>query len=152
MKCATKCSLNSSKVEMEFGATLLNHTLAGPLSVVGSALHMISFGNPCKCIRVLNDSRWSSGSLDSLYVSTCGIQNLTGRGRKVTCTVKGELVRWTSLSRLVYTHPLMASIIISIFSFIVYMSYAMHIVPFSNSDGRLASFYQSHLLAVLISS
>ena len=57
MKGMKKCPLNSLKVETEFGVILLNHTLAGPLSVVGNALHIISLGTPCKCIRVLNDSR-----------------------------------------------------------------------------------------------
>lgn len=37
-----KCPLSSLKVEMVLGASLLNHTLVGPLSVVGNALHMIS--------------------------------------------------------------------------------------------------------------
>ena len=64
MKCMTKCPLNSLKVEIEFGVSLLNHTLAGPFKVVGKVLHIISSGTPCKCMRVLNDSKWSSGSCD----------------------------------------------------------------------------------------
>ena len=58
MKCVTKCPLNSLKVKTVFGVSLLNHTLVGPFSVVGKAPHMISFGTPCKCMSVLNDSRW----------------------------------------------------------------------------------------------
>ena len=87
----------------------------------------------------MNDSKWSSGSLDLLYVSTYGIQNLVGRGLEVTCIVNGKLVRWTSLSKLVDTQSLMVFIIISIFSFIICMSYAMRIVLLSNSDGRFVS-------------
>ena len=49
MKCVTKCPLNSLKVEMEFEAILLNHTLAGPLNVVGNALYMILSGTPWRC-------------------------------------------------------------------------------------------------------
>ena len=62
MKCMTKWPLNSLKVETVFGVSLLNHTLVGPFNVIGKALHIISSGAPFKCMRVLNDSRWSSGS------------------------------------------------------------------------------------------
>ena len=58
MKCMTKCPLSSLKVEMEFRVILWNHALAGPLSVVGNALYIILLGTPCKCMRVLNGSRW----------------------------------------------------------------------------------------------
>ena len=88
----TKSPLNSLKDETEFGAILLNHTRVGPLSVVGKALHMIFSGTPCRCIRVLNDSRWSMRSFDPSYASTYGILNLVGRGKDVTSAVKGESV------------------------------------------------------------
>ena len=68
----TKCPLNSLKVGTVLRVSLLNHTLAGPLSVVGNAFHIILSRTPCKCMRVLNNSRWSSGSCDPLYVSICG--------------------------------------------------------------------------------
>ena len=135
MKCATKCPLNSLKVETMLGAILLNHNLASPMSVVGKALHIMSFETPCRCMRVLNDSKWSSGSFDSSYASTFGIRNLAGRGKEVTHVVKGESVRWTRSSRLVDTCPLMAFIIISIFSFIICMSCAMRIALLSSTDG-----------------
>ena len=104
MKCVTKCPLYFLKVEIVLGAILPNHTLAGPFSVVGNALHMISSETPCRCIRVLNDSKWSSGSFDPSYASTCSIQNLARRGKKVTCAMKGESIRWTSSSKLVPSH------------------------------------------------
>lgn len=110
-KCVTKSPLSSLKVEMELGAILLNHTQASPLSVIGKALHMISSGTPCRCIKVLNDSRWS---FNLSYDSTYDILNLVGREKEVTGAVQGESVRWTSSSRLVDTRPLMALIIISI--------------------------------------
>ena len=65
MKCKANWALNSLKVLMELGVSLLNQILAGPFSVVGKVLHMISFATPYKCIKVLKDSRWSRGSLDS---------------------------------------------------------------------------------------
>ena len=57
IKCKANCVLNSLKVLMELGVSLLNHTLAGPFIVVGKAQYMISSATPCKCIRVWNDSR-----------------------------------------------------------------------------------------------
>ena len=128
-----------------------NHTRTSPLSVVGKALHIISFRTPCRCMRVLNDSRWSEGSFDPSYASTCGILNLTGKGKDLTGAVKGELVQWTSSSKLVDTRPFRAFIIIFIFSFIVCISCVMRNAPTSNSKGRQVSCW-SCLLTALLSS
>ena len=57
IKCEANWALNSLKVLMELGVSLLNHTLAGPFSVVGKAQHMIFSTTPYKCMRVLNDSK-----------------------------------------------------------------------------------------------
>ena len=46
MKCEANWVLNSLKVPMELGVSLLKQILAGPFSVVGKALHMISSGTP----------------------------------------------------------------------------------------------------------
>ena len=46
----------------------------------------------------------------------------------------------------------MAFIIMSIFSFIICMSWAMRIALISNFDGRLVSFDPSRLLVMLLSS
>ena len=46
MKLLTNNLLNSSKELTEFGGILLNHTRAGPLRVVGKALHIISSETP----------------------------------------------------------------------------------------------------------
>ena len=46
MKCEVNWVLNSLKVPMELGISLLNHILVGPFSVMGKALHMISSGAP----------------------------------------------------------------------------------------------------------
>ena len=151
MKCLTKSPFNSLEVEMELEAILLNHTQASPLSVVGKALHMISSETPCKCMRVLNDSRWLKGSFNPSYASTCGILNLTSRGKDVISVVKGESIRWTSSSKLVDNRPLRAFIIISIFSFIVCISCVMCNMSTSSSEGRLVSCW-SRLLMALLSS
>ena len=113
---------------------------------------MISFGTSCGYIRVLNDSIWLSGSFDSTYASICNIRNLAGRRKKVTCIVKGESVHWTSSSKLVDTHLLMAFIIMFIFSFIICMSYAMRIAPLSNSDGWSVSSCQSFVFFLVVPS
>ena len=70
IKWVMKCPFNSLKVETVLGVSLFNHTFTGPLSVVGNTLHMILFGTPCRCIKVLNNSRWSNGSCDPSYAST----------------------------------------------------------------------------------
>ena len=57
IKCEANWSLNSLKVLMELGVNLLNQTLARPFNVVGKALHRISSTTPCRCIRVLKDSK-----------------------------------------------------------------------------------------------
>ena len=49
--------LKSLKELIELGVNLLNQILTGPFSVVEKALHMISSGIPCKCIKVLKDSK-----------------------------------------------------------------------------------------------
>ena len=57
IKCEVNWALNFLKVPMELGVNLLNQILAGPFSVVGKALHIISSATPCRCIKVLKDSR-----------------------------------------------------------------------------------------------
>ena len=57
IKCKANWALNSLKVPMELDVNLLNQILAGPFNVVGKALHIISFATPCRCIKVLKDSR-----------------------------------------------------------------------------------------------
>ena len=103
--------------------------------MVGNILHMISSGTPCRCISFLEDSKSPNGSHKSSYASTCGIQNLAGRGKEVTYAMKGESVCWISSSKLVDTHPLRVFIIMSIFSFIVCISCAMRDAPTSSSEG-----------------
>ena len=53
IKCNTKDLLNSAKEAMEAGASLASHCQADLFKVVGNALHMISLGTLCSCIRVL---------------------------------------------------------------------------------------------------
>ena len=57
MKCEVNWAISSLKVLIEFGFNLLNQILAGPFSIVGKALHMISSDTPWRCIRVLKVSR-----------------------------------------------------------------------------------------------
>ena len=57
MKCDANYALSSMKESMELGVNLLNHILEGPFNVVGKDQHMILSKTPCKCMRVLNDSK-----------------------------------------------------------------------------------------------
>ena len=57
MKCEVNWALNSLKVLIELGVSLLDQILVGPFNVVGKALHIISSGTPWRCIRVLNVSK-----------------------------------------------------------------------------------------------
>ena len=57
IKCEANWALNSLKVPMELGVNLLNQILMGPFNVMGKALHIISSATPCKCIKVLKDSK-----------------------------------------------------------------------------------------------
>ena len=85
--------------------------------------------------------------LNSLKVET-----VFGRGKEVTLAVNKESARWTSLSKLVDTCALMEFIIMSIFYFIICISWAMHIALTSISKGWLVSFRPSFLLGMLLSS
>ena len=57
MKCDVNWALNSLKVLIELGVSLLNQILAGPFNVVGKALHMILSGTSWRYIRVLKVSK-----------------------------------------------------------------------------------------------
>ena len=57
MKCEVNWALSSLKVLIELGVNLLNRILAAPFSIVGKALHMISFGTPWRCISALKVSK-----------------------------------------------------------------------------------------------
>ena len=46
IKCEANWALRSLKVLIELSVNLLNQILAGPFSMVGKALHMISFATP----------------------------------------------------------------------------------------------------------
>ena len=46
MKCEVNWALSFLKVPIELGINRLNQILAAPFSVVGKALHMISFATP----------------------------------------------------------------------------------------------------------
>ena len=113
MKFLTNNLLNSSKELTELGGILLNHTHAGPLRVVGKALHIISSGTPWRCIVVLKVAMWSKGSRVPTYESKEGILNFRGRGWPLMSAVKGESVLWTKSSTrfallifsLILSHP-----------------------------------------------
>ena len=87
--------LNSSKEPTVFGGILLNHTRAGPLRVVGKAIHIISSRNPWRCIVVLKVTMWSHGSRVPSYESNKDILNLEGKGWLLMEAMKRESIQWT---------------------------------------------------------
>ena len=95
MKLLTNNLLNSSKELTVLGGILLNHTRAGPLRVVGKALHIITSETPWRCMVILKVAIWSKGSHAPSYESSEGILNFGGKGCPLTKAVKGESVRWT---------------------------------------------------------
>ena len=95
IKLLTNNLLNSSKQLTELGGILPNHTRAGPLRVVGKALHIISSRTPWRCIIVLKVAMWSKGSHVPSYESKEGILNFGGKGWPLMSAVKGESILWT---------------------------------------------------------
>ena len=98
MKLLTNNLLNSSKELTELRGILLNYTHAGPLRVVGKALHIISSRTSWRCIIVLKVAIWLNGSHVPSYESKEGILNFGGKGWPLMEAVKGESVRWTKSS------------------------------------------------------
>ena len=98
IKLLTNKLLNSSKELTVPRGILLNHTHAGPLRVVGKALHKILSGTPWRCIVVLKVAMWSKGSRVPSYESKKGILNFGGKGWLLMEAVKGESVLWTKYS------------------------------------------------------
>ena len=104
------------------GGILLNHTRAGPLRVVGKALHIISSGTHWRCIVVLKVAMWSKGSRVLSYESKEGILNFGGRGWPLMSVVKGESVLWTKSS---------TGFVLLIFSLISSMTFLIWSISFS---------------------
>ena len=92
IKLLTNSLLNSSKEPTIFEGILLNYTHAGPLGVVGKALHIISSGSPWRCIVVLKVAIWSKRSRIPSYESKEGILNLGCKAWLLMEVVKGEFV------------------------------------------------------------
>ena len=117
MRLLTNNLLKSSKELIVFGSILLNHTHAGPLRVVGKALHIISFGTPWRCIIVLKVAMWSNESCVPSYESNEGILNFRGNGWSLMEAVKGESVQWTKSSA---GFPLLMFSLISSITFLIW--------------------------------
>ena len=81
-----------------FRGILQNHTRAGPLRVVGKALHIISSGTLWRCIVIWQVAIWSHGPRIPSYESREGILNLEGRGWLLMETTKGESIWWIKSS------------------------------------------------------
>ena len=80
--------------------SLVNHSLAAPLRVVGKEWHNISSMGYWRPRVVLNVLRWSKGSFRLSNDSSYGRQNFEGTGHSRTAIVNGESFLLTILSRL----------------------------------------------------
>ena len=149
-KLLTNSLLNSSKEPTVLGGILLNHTRAGPLRVVGKALHIISFKTPWRCIVVLKVAIWLHGSRAPSYESKEGILNFGGKGWPLMEVVKGKSVRWTKSS------TGFALLIFSLISFIAFLIWSISlskcgtlrkVVPLEWSSGTTFSTPPSWLWA-----
>ena len=127
MKLLTNNLLNSSKELTEFGGILLNHTHAGPLRLIGMALHIILFGTPWRCVVVLKVTMWSKGSHVSSYESKEGILNFGGRGWPLMSVVKGESVLRTKSS---IEFALLIFSLISSMTFLIWSIFFSDVGPF----------------------
>ena len=123
IKLLTNSLLNSSKEPTIFEGILLNYTHAGPLGVVGKALHIISYGTPWRCVVVLKVAIWSKGSRVPSYESKESILNLGGKGWLLMEAVKGESVWWTKSS---------TGFALLMFSLISSMTFLIWSISFSN--------------------
>ena len=108
MKWWIKEPLSYSKLSMDDVGSLLNHSRAAPLRVVGKEWHRISSGGCWRPNVALNVFKWSSGSFSLSKGSNWGKQNLEGTGHSWTATVNGESVFLTILSKLWSVFSLMA--------------------------------------------
>ena len=98
-KWHTKELPSCSKLLMDDVASLLNHTRAAPLRVVGKEWHNISSRGCCRLKVVLKVEIWSSGSFRPSNDSSYGWRNFEGIGHSKTLVVKGESVLLTIPSR-----------------------------------------------------
>lgn len=105
---------------MDEVASLLNHTCAAPLRVVGKERYKISFG-VCYRLKVfLKAVIWSSKSFRQSNDSNCGRQNYNGRGHSKIFIVKGESVLLTISSKFLFVFSLI--VFLSLFiSFLMFL-------------------------------
>ena len=97
-----------SKLSIDDVGSLVNHSLAAPLRVVGKEWRSISSGGCWRPKVVLKVLRWSKGSFSLLNGLSCDKRNLEGMGHSRTTMVKGESVLLAILSRIQSVFSLIA--------------------------------------------
>ena len=108
MKWRRKELPSCSKLSMNDVGSLVNHSLAAPLRVVGKEWHSILSGGYWRPKIILKVLRWSKGSFSPSNGSSCGKRNFKGTGHSRTTMVKGKSVLLTILSRLQFVFSLIA--------------------------------------------
>ena len=89
-----------SKLSMDDVGSLVNHSLATPLRVVGKERHSISLGDCWRPKVILKVLRWSKASFNPSNSSSCDKRNFEGTEHSRTAMVEGEYVLLTILSKL----------------------------------------------------
>ena len=137
-KLLTNNLLNSWNEVIMFGGSLPNHTLAGPLNVVGKALYMISSRMTWRCMIILKVAIWSQGSRVPSYESKVGILNLEGR---MTRDGRGE-GRVSSVDKIIHMvrSPHKVLHLVHSFLHLVYLSLQVWHPPSDNTSRVFSSF------------
>ena len=94
MKWQRKELPSCSKLLMDNFGSLVNHSLAAPLRVVGKERHSISSGGCWSPRVVLKVLRWSKGSFSPSNCSSCGRRNFEGTRHSRTAMVKVNMPSW----------------------------------------------------------
>ena len=119
-KWRTKELPNCSKLSMDDVGSLLNHTCAAPLRVVGKEPHNISSSGCYRLKVILKVVIWYSGSFRRSNDSSYGRRNFGGIGHFTTFMVKGQFIlltipsRFRSASSLIAFLSLIISLLISL--------------------------------------
>ena len=100
MKWRTKELPNCLKLSMDDVGSLVNHSLAAPLRMVGKEWHNISSGGCWRPRVFLMVLRWSKGSFRLSNASSYGRRNFEGIGHSRTTIVEGESILLTILFKL----------------------------------------------------
>ena len=136
MKWHTKELPNCLKLSMDDVGSLVNHSFATPLRMVGKERHNISSGGCWRPRVVLMVLRWSKGSFRPSNASSYGRRNFEGTGHSRTTIVEDESILLTILSKLRSVFSCIALLNLSI-SFLISLGRSK-LAPFGVASHQLS--------------